>query len=67
MIKNTFVVNTNYGGVGMSELEELLKDIDTLRIQLEHLINKKQGNLVDQEVVTVTLTHFGRHDKLVLY
>ncbi len=54
MIKNTFVVNTNYGGVSMSELEELLKDIETLRIQLEHLINEKQGNLVDQEVVTAS-------------
>ena len=35
----------------MSELEELLKDIHILRIQLEHLINKKQGNLVDKEVL----------------
>lgn len=54
MIKNTFVVNTNYGGVGMSELEDLLKDIEILRVQLEYLIDKKQGNLVDQEVVAAS-------------
>nr|WP_225897395.1 MULTISPECIES: aspartyl-phosphate phosphatase Spo0E family protein [Clostridium] len=54
MIKNTFVVNTNHGGVSMSELEDLLKDIDILRAQLEELINKKQGNLVDSEVVTAS-------------
>lgn len=38
----------------MSELEDLLKDIDILRAQLEELINKKQGNLVDSEVVTAS-------------
>lgn len=38
----------------MSELEDLLKDIETLREQLEWLINKKQGNLVDKEVVTAS-------------
>lgn len=54
MIKNIFVVNTNHGGVSMSELEDLLKDIDILRAQLEELINKKQGNLVDPEVVTAS-------------
>lgn len=54
MIKNTSVVNTNHGGVSMSELEDLLKDIDILRVQLEELINKKQGNLVDSEVVTAS-------------
>ncbi|MCS4454713.1 hypothetical protein JTT00_06870 [Clostridium botulinum] len=43
MIKNTFVVNTNCGGVSMSELEDLLKDIDILRTQLESLINENRG------------------------
>ena len=38
----------------MSELEDLLKDIDILREQLERLIDEKQGNLVDQEVVTAS-------------
>lgn len=52
--KNTSIVNTNCGGVSMSELKDLLKDIDILREQLEHLINKKQGNLIDPEVVTAS-------------
>lgn len=51
MIKNTFVVNTNYGGVIMSELEDLLKGINILNTQLQELITEKQGNLVDPEVV----------------
>ena len=38
----------------MSELEDLLKDIDILREQLEQLIDEKEGNLVDQEVVTAS-------------
>lgn len=38
----------------MSELEDLLKDIDILRKQLEALINLKDGNLVDHEVVTAS-------------
>lgn len=54
MIKNIFLVNNNYGGVNMSELEDLLKDIDILREQLNELINKKQDNLVDSEVVTAS-------------
>lgn len=51
MIKNIFLVNNNYGGVIMSEIEDLLKDIDTLKEQLNELINKKQDNLTDPEVV----------------
>ncbi|MCR1934655.1 aspartyl-phosphate phosphatase Spo0E family protein [Clostridium tepidum] len=35
----------------MSEIEDLLKDIDTLKEQLNELINKKQDNLTDPEVV----------------
>lgn len=38
----------------MSELEDLLKDIDILKEQLHLLINKKQGNLIDAEVVTAS-------------
>lgn len=38
----------------MSELEDLLKDIDILRAQLDELINKKNGNLVDPEVVSAS-------------
>lgn len=38
----------------MSELEDLLKDIDISRTQLQELINKKQGNLVDPEVVAAS-------------
>ncbi|KOR25354.1 aspartyl-phosphate phosphatase Spo0E family protein [Clostridium sp. L74] len=38
----------------MSELEDLLKDIDILREQLNELINKKQDNLVDPEVVAAS-------------
>lgn len=38
----------------MSELEDLLKDIDILRMQLENLINEKQGNLIDPEVVAAS-------------
>jgi hypothetical protein len=38
----------------MSELEELLKDVEILRSNLEYLINEKQGNLVDLEVVAAS-------------
>ena len=38
----------------MSELEDLLKDIDILREQLERLIDEKHGDLVDQEVVAAS-------------
>lgn len=38
----------------MSELEDLLKDIDILREQLNELINKKQDNLDDPEVVAAS-------------
>jgi hypothetical protein len=38
----------------MSELEELLKDVEILRNNLEYLINEKQGNLVDPEVVSAS-------------
>lgn len=54
MDKKTSIANTNYGGDYMSELEDLLKDIDILREQLEKLIDEKEGNLVDQEVVTAS-------------
>ncbi len=38
----------------MSELEDLLKDVEVLRGQLERLIKEKKGNLVDAEVVTAS-------------
>ncbi|MCM0648651.1 aspartyl-phosphate phosphatase Spo0E family protein [Clostridium swellfunianum] len=38
----------------MSELEDLLKDVEILREQLNQLINDKQGNLIDPEVVTAS-------------
>jgi len=38
----------------MSELEDLLKDVEILRDQLIQIIDEKQGNLVDEEVVTAS-------------
>ena len=38
----------------MTELEDLLKDIDKLRNNLQVLIERKQGNLVDSEVVAAS-------------
>jgi hypothetical protein len=38
----------------MSELEDLLRDVEILRANLEYLINEKQGNLVDIEVVSAS-------------
>ncbi|GKU23756.1 aspartyl-phosphate phosphatase Spo0E family protein [Clostridium folliculivorans] len=38
----------------MAELEDLLKDIDKLRESLQSLIEKKQWNLVDAEVVAAS-------------
>ncbi|WP_032122068.1 aspartyl-phosphate phosphatase Spo0E family protein [Clostridium amazonitimonense] len=38
----------------MSELEDLLKDVDILREKLEYLINEKGGNLIDPEVVAAS-------------
>lgn len=38
----------------MSEIEDLLKDIEKLRIQMEELIDKNEGNLVDSEVVAAS-------------
>lgn len=38
----------------MSELEDLLKDVNTLRANLEELIELKEGNLIDSEVVTAS-------------
>lgn len=38
----------------MSELEDLLRDVEILRANLEYLINEKQDNLVDIEVVSAS-------------
>lgn len=38
----------------MSEIEDLLKDVETLRTQLEQLINEHSGNLTDPEVIAAS-------------
>jgi len=38
----------------MSEIEDLLKDIEIFRTQMEELIKKQQGNLTDPEVVSAS-------------
>jgi hypothetical protein len=38
----------------MSEIEELLKDVEILRTQMEALIEKHQGNLTDPDVVAAS-------------
>ncbi|MBL4933065.1 MULTISPECIES: aspartyl-phosphate phosphatase Spo0E family protein [Clostridium] len=38
----------------MSEAEDLLKDIETLREQLENTIKQKQENLINFEVISVS-------------
>ena len=43
-----------FGGVIMSEIEDLMKDVEVLREKLLYIIEKKQGNLVDEEVVSIS-------------
>ena len=38
----------------MSEIEDLLKDVEILREKLEYLINTKNGNLINPEVVAAS-------------
>ena len=38
----------------MAEIEDLLKDIEILRTQMEKLIEKHNGNLTDTEVVAAS-------------
>jgi hypothetical protein len=38
----------------MTEIEDLLKDIEVLRKQMEYLITEKQENLIDAEVVAAS-------------
>lgn len=38
----------------MSEIEDLLKDVEILRTQLEQLIKEHNGNLTDAEVVAAS-------------
>ncbi|MCE5221295.1 MAG: aspartyl-phosphate phosphatase Spo0E family protein [Clostridium sp.] len=38
----------------MSEIEDLLKDIEKLRTQMEELIDENNGNLIDPEVVAAS-------------
>jgi hypothetical protein len=39
------------GGVNLSEIEKLIKDIDTLKKNLNELIEKKDFNLQDPEII----------------
>lgn len=39
------------GGVNLSEIENLIKDIDTLKKNLNELIEKKDFNLQDPEII----------------
>lgn len=38
----------------MSEIEDLLKDVEILRKKLLYIIDKNQGNLVNAEVVSIS-------------
>lgn len=38
----------------LSEIEDLLKDVEILREQMEELIEKHKGNLTDLEVVAAS-------------
>ena len=38
----------------MSEIEDLLKDVEILREKLLYIIDKNQGNLVDAKVVSIS-------------
>lgn len=38
----------------LSEIEDLLKDVEILREKLLYLIEEKQGNLIDEEVVSMS-------------
>ncbi|WP_368488331.1 Spo0E family sporulation regulatory protein-aspartic acid phosphatase [Clostridium sp. BJN0013] len=38
----------------MPEIEKLLKNIEILRKQLEDVIDKKQSNLIDEEVISMS-------------
>lgn len=38
----------------MSELEDLLKDVEILRDELLQLINQKKGNLIDPDVISAS-------------
>jgi hypothetical protein len=40
----------------LSEIEQLLKDIDKLKDNIHQLINKRDGNLIDHEVVATSKT-----------
>ena len=42
------------GGVRMSEIEDLLKDVEILRNHLVYLIEIHKGNLVDPDVITAS-------------
>lgn len=54
VIKTPILLRIDLGGVKMNEIEDLLKDVDILREQLNSLINKKQGDLQDPEVIAAS-------------
>lgn len=58
---NISVINISYNANTISrrcfilpEIEDLLKDVEILREKLLYLIHKKQGNLIDEEVVRMS-------------
>lgn len=50
MHKKISKVQYKVRGVLMTEIEQLLKDIDELRKNLEILIERKKGDLLDKDV-----------------
>lgn len=40
--------------LSLTEIEDLLKDIEIFRSQMEELIKKHQGNLTDSEVISAS-------------
>lgn len=49
-----FTLHTITGGFDMSELTNLLSDIEKLRENLYRLINEKGTNLVDEEIISAS-------------
>ncbi|HEY5561033.1 MAG TPA: aspartyl-phosphate phosphatase Spo0E family protein [Clostridiaceae bacterium] len=50
------------------EINNLLEDIEIMRSKLECLINEKQGNLIDNEVVSaskVLNTTLNKYNKII--
>lgn len=57
------------GGVNLSEIQELLRDIDTLKKNLNELIEKKNFNLQDPEITKASQelnTAITKYNKLII-